>query len=180
VSIQTSQEKKYHDFASIPDEQAFQMVQKTLKGVPDKPFPVRLHKLLERAEIDGYSHIISWLPHGRAFIIDQPQKFIQEVANNFFLLSKYSSFQRQLCTYGFRKLSFSEDFGAYCHEFFIRGRPGLSRGIRKSNRKVQLNPLDDPNFYEFPPVDDTAKAALKSRGCSSKNVQSEVKDSSSK
>jgi hypothetical protein len=47
------------------------------------PFPLRLHQLLDDAEgsetTDSFAHIISWQPHGRCFVIHQPQLFVTQV-----------------------------------------------------------------------------------------------------
>jgi HSF-type DNA-binding len=42
-------------------------------------FPLKLHAVLDQVERDGYSHVISWSPHGRCFVIHQPKQFTEEV-----------------------------------------------------------------------------------------------------
>ena len=44
-----------------------------------KSFPVKLHELLEEAEARELDHIISWMPHGRAFRVHDQKLFIKEV-----------------------------------------------------------------------------------------------------
>lgn len=42
-------------------------------------FPLKLHQVLDQVVRDGYDHIISWQPHGRAFAIHQPKVFTEHV-----------------------------------------------------------------------------------------------------
>lgn len=60
-----------------------------------KTFPWKLHEMLELAEQEGYEKIVSWLPDGRSFKVYTPNEFVQKIMPNFFLQSKYKSFQRQ-------------------------------------------------------------------------------------
>jgi hypothetical protein len=43
------------------------------------PFPWKVHDMLERAHIDGIEDIVSWLPHGRAFLVHKVDTFVQSV-----------------------------------------------------------------------------------------------------
>jgi len=144
---------EYRDFCHVPDEAVCTELKFTsMTGRPQEPFPVKLHKILEQSEIDGYSSIISWLAHGRAFKIHNTSLFTEQIMPKYFYQSKLTSFQRQLKIYGFYKLQSNLDKGAYCHELFLRGRPGLCAGILRqiSRRTIELK---EPNFYEMPPVD---------------------------
>jgi hypothetical protein len=42
-------------------------------------FPSKLHALLDQIALDGYEHVISWQPHGRAFAIHQPKIFTEQI-----------------------------------------------------------------------------------------------------
>ena len=82
-------------------------------------FPTKLFKLLDKSEASGYSHIISWLPHGRSFKIHDEKLFNQHVLNEFFKSSP-QTFKRQLHMYGFKKIGKRfPDVGAYFHKHFI-------------------------------------------------------------
>lgn len=100
----------YHDHASDPidfddfvgeSEQAYDKK----KGGVGTPFPLKLHELLERAEVENLTDIISWQPHGRAFVVHQPKKFVAGLMPRFFRQTKLTSFQRQLNLYGFNRLT---------------------------------------------------------------------------
>lgn len=106
-------------------------------------FPSKLHRMLEACERDGLSKIASFFPHGRAFAIHQPRRFAEEVMPKHFKQTKYTSFQRQLNLYGFRRLSLGPDVGGYYHERFLKGQPQLSVGMKrtklKGDRRVKSN-----------------------------------------
>ena len=42
-------------------------------------FPERLHFVLEQAESEGYEDLISWQPHGRAFVVHDSEKLTEKV-----------------------------------------------------------------------------------------------------
>ena len=56
--------------------------------------------------------------------------------------------------YGFQRIvgKNNRDNGAYFHELFLRGRPGLSKGILRLNHRALLDPDNEPNLYLFPPM----------------------------
>ena len=69
----------YHDFshASGPDPSMY--VRKKTGGVT-QPFPEKLHEMLNsESKDDPSSAIVSWLPHGRAFIVRRPKEFTSEI-----------------------------------------------------------------------------------------------------
>jgi HSF-type DNA-binding len=49
-----------------------------VKGT-DQTFPVKLHQLLSGSDEDGFSHIVSWQPHGRSFIVKKHDEFVEKV-----------------------------------------------------------------------------------------------------
>jgi hypothetical protein len=63
-------------------------------------------------------HIITWLPHGKAFIIYQKKKFGTEILTKYFKESKYTSFTRKLNRWGFVRVTKGPEIGAYYHKCF--------------------------------------------------------------
>jgi len=53
------------------------------------------------------------------------------ILEKYFRHQKYSSFQRQLNLYGFRKVSKGSDAGAYSHKYFVDGRSDLLSKVRR-------------------------------------------------
>mmetsp|Transcript_22739 Transcript_22739/g.47692 ORF Transcript_22739/g.47692 Transcript_22739/m.47692 type:complete len:121 (+) Transcript_22739:121-483(+) len=74
-------------------------------------FPKRLYDMLENAERDGYSHVISWMPDGKSFKIhvdgsldEEDEKAIIEILKRTFKQTRFKSFLRQLQLYGFERI----------------------------------------------------------------------------
>ncbi len=108
-------------------------------------------EVLDRGDMDD---IITWLPHGRAFIVMHSQQLKEVVLPRFFKQSKFMSFTRQLNLWGFKRMTNGTDAGAYYHEFFLRGRPLLCNLMRRqkvkgTGIKLTPNPNTEPNFYKI-------------------------------
>ena len=56
-------------------------------------FPRKLHELLETIEADGLADVISWQPHGRAFLIHKTVEFSAMVIPRYFRQTKIASFR---------------------------------------------------------------------------------------
>ena len=115
-------------------------------------FPARLHDLLTFDE--GISDIITWLPHGRAWIVLKKPDFVEKVAPSHFSISKFESFTRQVNGWGFKRITQGPDVNAYYHEMFLRGMPHLIQWMKRSTslqgrRKIRADPRDEPNFYQI-------------------------------
>lgn len=113
-------------------------------------FPSKLHQILSSS---AYTHILSWMPHGRAWKIHNKELLVQEVISKYFVQSKYESFTRQLNGWGFKRLHQSgNDYTAYYHECFLRGLPHLTVLMTRvtSNLGKQIPHVEgEPNFYEI-------------------------------
>lgn len=116
-----------------------------------KPFPEKLMEVLDRSDMEN---IITWMPHGRAFIVLQPSQLKDIVLPRFFKQTKFMSFTRQLNLWGFKRITKGVDAGAYYHELFLRGRPRLSMLMRRqkikgTGIKLTPNPETEPDFYRI-------------------------------
>jgi len=142
----------YHDYSNVPDNSGF--VRKKTGGVT-QPFPEKLMGMLDEEGINTPS-VVSWLPHGRAFIVRRPKAFTSEIMPKYFRQSKLTSFQRQLNLYGFRRITQGADAGAYYHELFLQGRPHLCmrmnrQKVKGTGHKQPTDAQSEPNFYAMPP-----------------------------
>lgn len=153
----------YHDHANdgMPEQFRGNSCPVSLLSIQrgQAPFPVKLHIMLEEIEKEGYSDIIAWQPHGRCFIIHDPERLRIEVLPRFFpTLSKLASFQRQLNLYGFVRLTRQgSDRGGYYHEKFLRYRAWLALNIPRIKVKgtgvrARSNPAEEPDFWNKPYV----------------------------
>ena len=107
-------------------------------------FPLKLYRILYEAEKNGQSDIISFLPHGRAFMVHDQQRFATEVMPKYFAASsgtgaagtgKINTFLKQLSLYSFQRIPQGPERGGYYHKYFIRGkRHWCGRVCRKKTR----------------------------------------------
>ena len=129
-------------------------------------FPVRLFDMLTDIEARGQTSIVSWLSHGRALRVHDPDAFVTKVLPRYFKQSKITSFQRQLNVYGFRRIVFGRDAGAYHHKYFLKGARDLAFritrvGIKKTGvRSTYLFEEEEPDFYSMPPIDVSSLLSL--------------------
>jgi hypothetical protein len=98
-------------------------------------FPQKLFMLLEKESPE----IISWIPNGKGFRINNIDEFQSSIIPKYFKHTKFTSFQRQLNLYGFRRVTRGEDQGAYFHPKFIYGRSDYVYEIRRLPGKTEVN-----------------------------------------
>ncbi|CAB1112519.1 unnamed protein product [Ectocarpus sp. CCAP 1310/34] len=82
-------------------------------------FPYILYDLLNKES----PSIVMWTSTGTAFGIRDMASFRQDVLTCYFKHNKFSSFQRQLNLYGFRKVVKGRESGCYMHPSFLRDSP---------------------------------------------------------
>ena len=73
----------------------------------------------------GFDSIVSWLPGGTRFKVHDTEIFESLLTPRYFNQNYYKSFQRQLNIYGFERVRQGRHKGAYFHDLFVRGEPGL-------------------------------------------------------
>ncbi|CAB9529609.1 Heat stress transcription factor [Seminavis robusta] len=121
-------------------------------------FPRTLHKMLTeidaRAERDGdtkLQQIISWQEHGMAFKIHDRKKLMDLVMPVWFPRLKYSSWVRQLNSYGFKRvINEGNDKSCVYHEKFLRDMPEMAATIDRVPRKKKSSTTEsDPAFDSF-------------------------------
>ena len=151
----------YFDASSLEDPAPVIATNRRTRGGVTEPFPEKLHRMLRETEERGESDLVSFFPHGRAFMIHHVERFCREIMPRYFKQSRLSSFQRQLNLYGFTRITSGQDTGGYYHELFLEGRPGLvihmrRVGIPKRARNFRaIKPVDPaltPDFYSMAPV----------------------------
>eukprot|EP00752_Nemacystus_decipiens_P002902 g2700.t1 len=106
---------------NISDE-AKDLVTKLLRKEPQKRLPL---------EENEPSTVVTWTRTGTAFGILDNAAFGRDVLSAYFKHNKFSSFQRQLNLYGFRKIVKGRESGCYMHPSFLRDRPDLLSEVRR-------------------------------------------------
>lgn len=144
VTLPRFADHSYHDFSTFIANGG--KVEKHKKS--DRNFPARLHAILAD---ERYAHIITWMPHGRAWKVLDKDLLVETVIPKYFGQSKFASFTRQLSGWGFKRLhQTGPDFGCYYNECFLRGHPQLTvlmRRVSPGQGKATPHANSEPDFY---------------------------------
>jgi hypothetical protein len=119
-------------------------------------FPQRLMAILSDSSL---SDAISWLPHGRSFVIIRPDSLAERVLKYFPSTdprssTKYPSFTRKLNRWGFRQETRGPDTGAFYHPLFRRDQPNLclhmvcQKSRKRSSKITQAESMIAESFND--------------------------------
>lgn len=102
------------------------------------PFLTKTYQLVDDSSTDD---IISWNECGSAFVVWRPPEFARDLLPNYFKHNNFSSFVRQLNTYGFKKIV--PDRWEFANDYFRKGERHLLIDIhrRKTMQLVSVSSL---------------------------------------
>ncbi|KAJ8534233.1 hypothetical protein K7X08_007557 [Anisodus acutangulus] len=124
------------------------------------PFLLKTYMLVEDPATDD---IISWSSDGSAFIVRQPAEFARDLLPTLFKHSNFSSFVRQLNTYGFRKIATRQ--WEFSNDMFRKGDKDLLCDIRR--KKVWTNKQQLNNKNNKKEIDEDQRSSSTSSSSSS-------------
>jgi len=78
----------------------------------DATFPIKLHYILSQPQ---HNDLIAWASHGECWRVLKP-KALEKILPQYFRHGNFSSFQRQLYIWGFRRITSGPDLNSYQHK----------------------------------------------------------------
>jgi len=139
--IEVKGAKKKGDGSIDNDDVSVECDETTTKHCKNLYFPQRLMIMLHD---NPNPKVVSWLPHGRSFLIQEPKRFFHEVLPLYFNKVLLKTFKRMLNLWGFKRISTGRDWGAYYHQFFLRGMPNLVCKMVLTKKKNGKRPHANP------------------------------------
>ncbi|KAG8370737.1 hypothetical protein BUALT_Bualt13G0014400 [Buddleja alternifolia] len=116
-----------------------------MEGLHDAGPPPFLVKTFDMVDDLATNNVVSWSRGGQSFVVWDPNAFSNIVLPRYFKHKNFSSFVRQLNTYGFRKIDAEK--WEFANEAFLRFQKHLLKNIRRRKAPSQL--LTPPDEFKI-------------------------------
>ncbi|XP_054777675.1 heat stress transcription factor A-4c-like [Prosopis cineraria] len=119
------------------------------------PFLAKTYEMVEDPSSDS---VVSWSSTNKSFVVWDPTEFARDLLPRFFKHNNFSSFIRQLNTYGFRKID--PERWEFANDDFIRGQPHLLKGIHR-RKPVHSHSIQNQQGHGASPLSESERQNLK-------------------
>lgn len=93
---------------------------------PSPPLPTPSYEIVDDP---ANAHVVGWAPDGRSFVVWDKLEFERDILPRNFKHNNFSSFIRQLNTYGFRKVDATRL--EWANDYFRQGHRELLKDISR-------------------------------------------------